>query len=65
MFLDLFGANFMGIIAAYYTCKYFNHRMMTWLYDAREYVKPTKPDSTVPWCLDFLRKPHWVGIANL
>lgn len=65
MFLDLFGCNFVGIIGAYYTCKYFNHRMMAWVYDPRQYVNPTKPDSTVPWCLDNLRKPHWVGLSNI
>lgn len=65
MFLDLFGCNFVGIIAAYYTCKHLNLRIMTWVYDPRQYANPTKPESTVPWCLERLRKPHWVGLSSL
>ena len=53
------------MIAAYYMCKWYNLKMMAWVYDPREVANPTKPDSDVPWCLERLRKPHWVGLSSV
>lgn len=55
----------IGIIIAYFVLKHANLRMMAWVYDPRQYVSPTKPNSDVPWCLERLSKPHWVGLDNL
>lgn len=65
MFLDFWGCNLVGMIIAYFMIRYFDIRMMVWIYDARERKNPTKSESDVAWCLPILRQPQFVGLSNL
>lgn len=64
LFLDLYGANFAGMIVGYFLMRHCNVKFTPWLWDPREGEAEIETERSA-LCPAWLHKKKWVGLTSM